>query len=298
MKDVYELSDLQGRDLLDHGAHKPARLAVLGRPISHSVSPGMHQRALDALGMDLRYIRLDVGAGELPEVMERMAALGFTGCNVTLPHKVAVAGLCSWLDPVASLAGAVNTVAFADDGLRGWNTDVPGFASAVGECFGRGLAGRSVLLAGAGGGAGQAVAVACAVSGAARLVLVNRTLSKAGDLAARLGGVAPGMEIELLGSGDPGLGDRARECDLLVNATSLGLRPEDPPVLPDACFRGGQDVYDLVYRKGGTRFLGDAASRGCRVADGLPMLLHQGALAFRIWFPGSEPLEHMRGYFA
>ena len=235
MKDVYHLDDLISRDSLDAGASKPARLAVLGWPIAHSASPRMHQPALDANGIDARYIRLAVEPGRIPEAFARMRALGFIGCNVTVPHKLDALENCSDAHPDARALGAVNTVLFEGDETRGFNTDGPGFACAVGEEFGVELAGMKVAIAGAGGGAGQAIATQCVLLGVRKLVIANRSVEKLGPLADRLRSLGSGTEIVALSLADEMLAERCNDCDLIVNTSSLGLKPGDPSILPAEC---------------------------------------------------------------
>lgn len=295
MKEVYTLDDLVSREVLDAGAEKPARLAVIGHPIAHSASPQMHQAALDALGIDARYIRIEVEPGRVGEALERMRDLGFFGCNVTVPHKIEVMESCTEIDPAARALGVVNTVKFDADTVHGFNTDAPGFRRAVEEVSGRPLEGAHVMIVGAGGGAGQAIAISCAMAGVERLVLVNRTLEKLGALAERIhsqSGADP--EVLLLGMNDVLLPATARTCDVIVQTTSVGLKPEDPAVLGEDCLCAGQLVYDTIYKPSLTPLLKLAQERGCRTANGESMLLHQGALAFQIWFPGAEPLDWMR----
>lgn len=295
MKEVFDIDDLADRTRLDLGAANPARLAVIGRPVAHSLSPQMHQAALDVHGIDARYIRIDIAPGSVGEALRRMRDLGFTGCNVTLPHKVEALEACDGTDPDARLLGAVNTIAFTADGIHGSNTDAPGFLTAFEEAFGRSPAGLAMLIAGTGGGAGRTLATACAMAGAARLVLVNRTAAKARAVAEQLRSATHSpTETLVVSPDDPSLDAIARECDAIVNATSLGLSEDDPPPLPAGALRTGQMVFDAVYRDGSTPLVALAGSIGCKTADGKLMLLHQGALAFRHWFPGTEPLESMR----
>jgi shikimate dehydrogenase len=295
MKEVYTLDDLVSREVLDTGAEKPARLAVIGQPIAHSASPRMHQAALDALGINARYIRIEVEPGRVGEALGRMRDLDFIGCNVTVPHKLEVMEFCTKIDPAACALGVVNTVRFDLDGVRGFNTDAPGFRRAVEEVRGNSLAGASVMIVGAGGGAGQAIAISCAMAGVKRLVLVNRTVEKLGILAERMRAeVGVGIEIVLLGMGDVSLPVIAHGCEVIVQTTSVGLKAEDPSVLGEDCLVAGQLVYDTIYKPALTPLLDLARSKGCRIANGESMLLHQGALAFQIWFPGTQPLEWMR----
>ncbi len=290
MKAVYTLEDLVSRDVLDAGAEKPARLAVLGWPVAHSASPQMHQPALDANGIDARYIRLAVEPGRILEAFSRMRDLGFVGCNVTVPHKLAALENCTAVDPAARMLGAVNTVRFDEDATCGFNTDGPGFARAIEDDFGVLLGGLSVAIVGAGGGAGQAIATQCVLQGVPKLVLVNRTLEKLGLLVARLTGLDSATEILSLAFDDPSLAEQCRACDLVVNTSSVGLKPEDPSILPADCLKPEHFVYDTIYQPAVTPLLALARSQGCRTSNGLSMLIHQGAFAFQHWFPKTDPV--------
>jgi shikimate dehydrogenase len=293
MKDVYTLADLESRDLLDTGASAPARLAVIGHPVAHSASPQLHQAALDAAGIDARYVRIDIESGQVREAMDRMRALGFIGCNVTVPHKLEVMECCE-LDFATTQLGAVNTVCFGETTTRGFNTDGPGFARAIEDDFGVPLSELSVAIVGAGGGAGQAIATQCCLTGVKKLVLVNRTVEKLLPLEYRLRLIAPQLEIVTLSFDDAELTERCLSCDLIVNTSSIGLKVGDPSILPAACLKKDHLIYDTIYKPAVTPLLGMANDLGCRTANGLSMLIHQGALAFQHWFPGTQPLAEMK----
>ena len=298
MKAVFTLDDLTTRDALDAGAGKPARLAVLGWPVAHSASPAMHQPALDACGIEARYIRLEVEPGQIPAAFERIRALDFIGCNVTVPHKFDALANCSAVDPVARAMGAVNTVRFEPDATRGYNTDGPGFERAIAEDFGVELREMKTTIIGAGGGAGQALATQCVISGVPRLVLANRSFDKLAPMVEKLRALGSATKIVPLALDDPALAARCLESDLIVNTSSVGLKPGDPSVLTSDHLRPGQMVYDTIYQPPVTPLLALAAGCGCRTANGLSMLLHQGALAFQHWFPGTDPLPVMRAALA
>lgn len=296
MKQVYTLDDLASRELLDAGADKPARLAVIGHPIAHSASPKMHQAALDAHGIDARYIRIDIEPGQVGECFRRMKALGFIGCNVTVPHKLEAMDNCE-VHPDAKALGAVNTIHFDKGVTRGFNTDGPGFARAVEDDFGVEFPAMKVAIAGAGGGAGQAIATQGCLSGVVKLVLVNRSVEKLGSLAERLKPISPVTEIIALSFDDPSLAEHCLGCDLIVNTSSVGLKTDDPSILPAECLKKEHLVYDTIYQPPVTPLLALANEAGCRTANGLSMLVNQGALAFRHWFPDTEPLPMMKQVF-
>ena len=287
------MEDLASRELLDAGADMPARLAVIGHPVAHSASPRMHQPALDAAGIGARYIRLDIEPGQVGEAFSRMRALGFIGCNVTVPHKLEAMEHCE-VHPDAQALGAVNTIRFDADVTRGFNTDGPGFARAIEDDFGVPFASLKVAIVGAGGGAGQAIATQGCLIGVAKLVVVNRTVEKLGPLVERLRLLSPATEIIALAFDDPALAGHCLGCDLIVNTSSVGLKPGDPAILPESCLKKDHLVYDTIYQPPVTPLLAVADAAGCRTANGLSMLIHQGALAFQIWFPGSEPLAVMK----
>ena len=302
MKPVYTLDDLVSREVLDAGAEKPAKLAVLGFPIAHSASPRMHQPALDANGIDARYIRLEVEPGKIAEAFAKMRALGFIGCNVTVPHKLEAVEACDHVHSYAQLLGAVNTVRFDEKETIGFNTDGPGFNNAIEDVFDfflKSMVGDldkrlSVAIIGAGGGAGQAIASECVVRGVPKLVLVNRTVEKLAPLVERLNKEPSAGEIIALSLDDPTLQSQCLSCDLIVNTSSVGLKPGDPSILPAECLKPEHFVYDTIYQPPVTPLLALAQAKGCRTSNGLSMLIHQGALAFQHWFPGTDPLAVMR----
>jgi len=297
MKPVYTLDDLVSRETLDAGADLPARLAVLGFPVAHSASPRMHQPALDAHGIAARYIRLEVEPGYISEAFAKMRDLGFIGCNVTVPHKLEAMENCL-PDHDAVKFGAVNTIRFDSDATRGFNTDGPGFASAIADEFGVTLLKSKVAVIGAGGGAGQAITAQCFMSGVEKLVLVNRTISKLAYIKDMFNSIRPQTEVVVLAFDDPSLAAHCQACDLIVNTSSVGLKTDDPSILTKECLKPEHLVYDTIYQPPVTPLLALAAQRGCRTANGLSMLRHQGALAFQHWFPGSDPLPVMRAALA
>ena len=261
-------------------------LGVIGHPIAHSLSPRMHNAAFAADGVDYVYVAMDIRPGNLPAAVAGLAALGFTGFNVTMPYKEEIPPLVDGLDETARLAGAVNTVVIEEGGLlRGLNTDGSGFVEACEEA-GVTFAGRRVLILGA-GGAAAAIAVAVLGEGVSRLYLANRTAQKAEELRAKLSEVAFGAEI--LVSPFDEVEDVAAEAEVLINATYLGMKEGEPPPFPPGSLTAEKVVCDAVYLAGReTGLIRRAREAGARVVPGGRMLLYQGVQAQRIW-TGREP---------
>jgi shikimate dehydrogenase len=268
--------------------------AVLGHPIGHSLSPVMHNAAFQSLGMDAVYLAFDVRPERLMSVLPSLADLGFGGVNLTVPLKeIAFSGL-SDLDESARRLGAVNTVQFLPDGaLRGHNTDGDGFLAAVEEAFGSGVTGRSVFLLGT-GGAGRAVALTCAARGAARIAVSDIEAQRAEQVADEIGDTAPAVEVSMAPSEPAALERACREADLVVHCTPVGMKKGEPSLLGAGAFRNAQMVFDLIYMYPETVIMRAARQGGARTANGLGMLLHQGARAFTIWTGRSAAVEAMR----
>ncbi|MDD2421381.1 MAG: shikimate dehydrogenase [Heliobacteriaceae bacterium] len=273
-------------------------VGLLGCPVAHSFSPVMHNTAFTHLGLNWRYAAFAVPLAGLRRAVAGMAALGFTGANITVPHKEAVLPLLDQVDPVARRLGAVNTVVFGPDGKsRGFNTDGTGFIRGL-AAAGFSVAGKRAVLLGA-GGAARAVAFALVTHGIRKLTIVNRTPARAGGLlaaAARAAGSRPG-QVELAGiAWEAGLLHACtKEADLVVNATPLGLTTENwaYPVSPAAWLHGGVFICDLVYNPVETELLAVGRQLGCRGQNGLPMLLYQGVAAFELWTGREAPVTVM-----
>ena len=256
---------------------------VIGDPVEHSLSPAMQNAALQEAGLAARYELWPTPADEVPARISGLRSQGILGANVTVPHKQAVMGLLDGVTDTARKIGAVNTIIPSDDGLLGDNTDAYGFRTSLVEQIGMPLL-RTVVILGA-GGASRAVIVSLKEMGADRVVIANRTDLRAAELAQEFKlEMAPWSELR-----DGAL----PECDLLINATSLGWHDELPisskdlDELPKSAV-----VMDLTYRN--TALLRASAKRGHAVVDGLGMLVHQGARAFELWTGVEAPVEVMR----
>lgn len=273
----------------------PARLAVIGDPIGHSRSPQMHNPALKACGIEAQYIRVQVPAGQVGVAFRQFAECGFLGVNITIPHKFEALAEVDEVDELATALGAVNTLVIRDGRLLGRNSDGPGFVRSVREAFGVGLEGLRVLVLGAGGGAGRAVAVQSALMRCGKLLLANRSIDKAETVAREIRALGRCADVRVLGLAPGEVADAAADADLIVNATSLGMKADDAELVPQAALQARHFVFDMVYRAGGeTPLLADARRAGARVVNGLTLLLYQGAISFEHWFDIPAPLEVMR----
>jgi len=254
----------------------------------------MHNAAFARLGLDCAYLAFRVGRDGLAAAVAAMRALGALGFNLTMPHKEAVLPLLDEVSAEAAMIGSVNTVASREGRLVGHSTDGAGLARALRE-GGAGIEGRRIVLAGA-GGAARAVAVRLAAEGAAAVTILNRGAERAiavGEIVSRnfhSCSVAAGP------LDDASLRRALDGADILVNCTSLGMRPDESScvVADPRALRPGLVVADLVYEPRETELLRRAARAGCRVVGGLGMLLWQGAEAFRIWTGEEMPVDYVR----
>ena len=252
----------------------------------------MQNAGIASLGLNWRYLAFDVHPDELRAAIEGAKQMGFVGLNLTVPHKLLAVEMVDALDVSAKIWGAVNTIRFEADAAgkflaRGFNTDADAIVRSLQEDLSLKLRGARVLLLGA-GGAGRTAALKLATEGVNELFLVNRTRSKAEQIAAEIKRQFPGVLA---------LTDYPKaEVDLVLNATSLGLKPEDGLPFDENLFslKQAKAAYDMIYRPAETPFLKAAKAAGCRTANGLGMLLYQGAKALEIWSGKTAPIGVMR----
>ncbi|GEP42981.1 shikimate dehydrogenase (NADP(+)) [Brevifollis gellanilyticus] len=255
----------------------------------------MHNPALQACGIEAQYVRVQVPVGQVKQAFGLLVKQGFLGVNITIPHKFEALDAVDVVDPLARQLGAVNTLAIRDGKMFGYNTDGPGFLRSVKEAFGREVKDLRVLIIGAGGGAGRAVAVQSVLVGCKRLVLANRTESKLAPLVAELSAISSAVSFQTCTLDHTDIAQHLPEIDLIVNATSVGMKVEDTPLLATGGLQSRHLVYDMVYRASGpTDLIQQAEQAGARHADGMCLLLHQGAISFEHWFDIPAPLEAMR----
>jgi shikimate dehydrogenase len=299
--DRYTLADLERWSEVAREIVPPIRLGVFGDPVAHSLSPQMQNAALHAFEINMQYARFHIRPNELRAAFGFMRDLDFVGINLTVPHKISGLMQIDVADESASRCGAVNTVHLHDQKLIGSNTDAEGFSRAVRSEFSIDLRDLRVMILGAGGGTGYAIAWQCALENCERLVLVNRTLAKASVIVERLRPffveprvLGPVARLEAVPWDETAVRAQLADIDLIVNATPLGMNPSDPVPIPARLLAPHHIVFDCVYRPSKTALLRAADEAGARGANGLSMLLHQGALSFSLWFNREAPIDAMR----
>jgi shikimate dehydrogenase len=300
MKEIYTLSDLQSWNRVAQKAAPPIRLGVLGDPIAHSFSPRMQNAALRASKIKMAYGAFQIAQDDLQDALESLRKQDFVGVNLTIPHKIPALELMDDVDENARSVGAVNTIKIENGKLRGFNTDGKGFARAIREEFAVDLRDLRVLVLGA-GGAARAIALQCAKENCERLVIANRDLEKARELTEGLRHffagpkvLGPVARLQAIAWEETAFRFQIGNLDLVVNATSLGLHRSDAAPIPARLLAPHLMIYDTIYASGPTAFVSAAIEAGARTGNGLSMLLHQGALAFEIWFGRAAPLDAMR----
>jgi len=302
----------------DTSTEPQLRVGLIGNPVAHSYSPRFQQAALDALGLLARYELWQTAPEELPARVASLLDERCLGANVTIPYKEAVLPLLDTVDPLAACIGAVNTIVHQDGYLHGYNTDAPGLLYAlaeqgIGELQAGGITGRlhespflslsgyTVVLLGA-GGAARSAAFSVAGAQVTRLIIVNRHLERAQRLA---GEVQQGNDCQVFSLNDPNF-LIPHPKSIIINATPVGMQvahkqakeeeqEEASPLPVDVLARFAPDTFvlDMVYNPIQTRLLIQARMLGLRAVNGLPMLLHQGSLAFTLWTGWPAPLEVM-----
>ena len=260
----------------------PRLAAIIGWPAGHSLSPVLHGYWLKKHGISGAYVPLSVEPEDFANCVAALSRMEFAGANVTVPHKEAAFALSANHDEDALTTGAVNTLVFENEKIRGLNTDVRGFSAALAEAFGEDAAKSAPVIVLGAGGAARAVVLALARMGAPKIRIANRTLARAQTLRKALGNIP----IEIVEWGD--WAGAFAGAGLLVNATSLGLAGGPALEISLEKLPSAARVADIVYNPLETNLLREAAARGHKTMDGLGMLMHQAVPAFAAWF-GVEP---------
>jgi len=276
-----------------HAPENTQIFGIFGNPIRHTLSPQMHNAAFEALGISGTYLPFEVQPGQLEKAVDAIVPLGIRGVNVTIPYKEKVIPFLDQIDPGAKKIGAVNTIKNHSGRLIGFNTDGEGFIASLLEIEADPV-GMSVILLGA-GGAAKGVAVALLSAGVSEIIIMARNEASGSGLADRLKGLSSRPKISSIGF------DLEKRVPipkgsqiLLVNTTPLGMRKGDPIPFPPSLIKPDWVVSDLIYRPFETPLLVEAKTIGAKIVPGFGMLLHQGALAFKIWTSLDPPIPVMR----
>lgn len=267
---------------------KTSVFGIIGDPVEHTLSPGMHNAAFKKLGLDHIYVPFHVRAEELEEAMNGAYALGIKGLNVTIPHKTEVIKYLDYLDIAAGLIGAVNTVEFGENGAVGHNTDGIGAVRAIEEV--KPVKGKKIMILGA-GGAARAISFQILLSGAESLVISNRTIEKGAELRNDLvEKLDPNVKVTDLGIE---LERELKNTDILINTTPIGMYPNisQKPLVTADMMHKGLIVNDIVYNPLKTGLLVEAEKARAKTISGVKMLMYQGVESFKIWTGIEPPVE-------
>ena len=262
---------------------------LFGWPVEHSFSPAMHNAAFEHLKLDYCYVTFPVRPDMLGDAVKGVRALTLGGINVTVPHKENVIQFLDEVSEEATFIGAVNTVRNDNGRLTGYNTDGRGFMQSLSEA-GIDISGRKVIIVGA-GGASRAIGYYICKQ-ASELYLYDVDLKKADTLIQHLKSQAVGCQVLTAESQQIRSAEFFSTLDVVINATPLGLKPEDPLPVDISLLKSSHTVCDLIYKE--TPLLREASGTGCKTLNGLGMLLWQGVFAFEIWTGKRPPVEIMK----
>lgn len=267
-------------------------LGVFGDPVGHSLSPVMHNAAIEALGIDYLYLPFHVTSEGLPGAIAGVRAMEFAGVNCTIPHKEAVGALLDDVSESAKILESVNTVINRGGKLFGDSTDGPGFLRSVEEHWGK-IDGCRALVLGA-GGSSKAVCFALAGQGC-KIRIANRTFARGAELANKLNSICGGGTADVVELSPESLERTVHGTDILVNTTSVGMWPKETVTpIEKSYIRNHLLIYDLVYSPNPTRLVAEAREVGAKAECGLGMLVWQGALSFEMWTSCPAPVTIMR----
>jgi len=287
---------MKGNPLMRLGISGKTRvIALLGWPVSHSLSPAMHNAALERSGFDYVYVCFPVKPENLRDAVQGIRSLGLVGCNVTIPHKEAIIPYLDELTSDAQKVGAVNTIVNNEGRLTGYNTDVYGFLRSVEE-KGISLQKARLVMIGAGGVA-CAISIGCALNGAESVTLMDIVPEKALTLSIKVKTAAPDVEVNLVAPGSDAMIRALKQACVVVNATPLGMKQDDPlPLTQDQMDHVPKHalIFDAVYHIKGTKLGQAACKRDMTYIGGLDMLLYQGMRAFEIWTGISPDISVMK----
>ncbi|MDI6704284.1 MAG: shikimate dehydrogenase [bacterium] len=262
-------------------------VGLLGEHIDYTLSPAMHNALFQALNLNYVYLPFPIKPYMLEKALIGLKALNIRGVNVTIPYKEEVIKYLDELDPSSRLIGAVNTIKI-NDKLIGYNTDGKGFIASLKE-LGISPRDKNIFLIGC-GGAGRAVSLTLATTGAKRIVLTDKVMDKAESL---YNAIKRFTSTAIIDISCKTVKDYISTTDILINATSVGMKEEDPLPIPEELLHDRLFVYDLIYNPPKTKLLEHALKKGARISNGISMLVHQGAFSFEIWTGIKPPIDVM-----
>lgn len=264
---------------------------IIGSPVDHSKSPYMHNLAFEKLGLDYAYMAFDIKEGSLKQGVDGLRTLNVRGFNITMPHKQEVMKYLDKIEEDAKLIGAVNTVLNNNGKLIGYNTDGKGFIKSLEERNVKYIDEKIVIIGA--GGAAKAIAIELALKGVKNIVIVNRTLEKAEAISHTINKNIEGSESRSLVLDEKLLKEELKDASILINTTSVGMGDSiDKNIIKNEdTLDKDLFVADLIYNPVKTKFLSMAEEKGCRIMNGLDMLVYQGALVFKIWTGADMPVE-------
>jgi shikimate dehydrogenase len=266
---------------------------IIGFPVKHTLSPHFQNAAFAYLGIDAKYAPFETAPRELKAVLRRLKELGECGINVTIPHKQAVLKLLDSLSPEAKGIGAVNTVVFRSGKSKGYNTDGEGFIRSLKEDRNFNPKGKQVFLFGC-GGAARAIAFVLAREGARSITFADQIEKRAKELSSKTGKDFPKCSVKHIPFDVARIDEEVLDSDLLVNASPVGMHKGDRCIVSPKALRSRLAVYDIVYNPPETPLIKEAKKLGLKAANGLGMLLYQGALSFELFTGKQAPVEVMR----
>jgi len=268
-------------------------LGIFGYPVRHAISPAMHNAVIKALGLDMIYLPFEIKPSNLRDAVNGIKGFGMLGVNITIPHKEAVIKLLDDISEEARLIGAVNTIVNKDGRLIGYNTDGYGYVASIKEDCNFNPKNKRVIILGA-GGAARGISAALAKSGAKKIIIANRTLSRAHNLVKAFKRKFPDTRFEAIGLEEDILMKCFQDINLLVNTTSVGLEKNEILEIPLDVLPKTAIVSDIVYNPLQTLLLKRADKLGLAAHSGLSMLIHQGARSFKLWTGIDAPADVMK----
>lgn len=266
---------------------------LIGYPIAKSLSPAMHNAAFRKLKLNAVYVLFETQKNDFPRAVKKMKLMNIRGFNVTVPYKEEIIPLLDKLDEQARAIGAVNTVLNIKGSLVGYNTDAPGFIASLNNELKFDPVNKDIFIIGA-GGAARAIGFALAKGKARSITFYDTVSSRAEKLANDIGKIFKACRVTTIPAGKSAA-EMLKESSLLVNASTCGMKTGDPMPVDIKLLPKGIAVYDIIYNPAPTRLVRAAKARGLKAANGLGMLLYQGALAFKIWTGRNAPIEVMLG---